>query len=362
MRGNYRFWEPGELAWYKRVALLPVDVAGALYAGAGWLNRKSYDWGLRRRRAIGCSVVSVGGLTAGGSGKTPAAAWVARELKRRGHQVVLASRGHRRRSGDSVQIVSDGRHFRATLDSAGDEPVLLAARSGGVPVIVGPDRVLVGMRAVSAFGADIVVLDDGLQHHRLARDLEILLVDGGQGFGNGRTLPRGPLREPLAALGRADAIGVVDGPVGPEAEAQIARRNPQAQRFEARRVASALRPLAGGPSVPPESLAGRRVGILAGIARPASLRRTLEELGAQVTQVRAFPDHHHYRAKDVRGLATELVWITTEKDALKILPRWVDGVDVRVLAIDLKVAEPHVFLRWLESKLLERARAKSQRR
>ena len=195
--------------------------------------------------------------------------------------------------------------MRATVEQAGDEPFVLAAHAPGVPVLVGRDRALVGQRALSAHGAEILVLDDGFQHHRLARDLDVVVCDGAQGFGNRWVLPRGPLREPLSALRFAAAVGVVDGPLSEADEAAIARFAPGARRFAARRRPLGLRPLQGGPLEPPESLAGARVGLLAAIARPASLRRTLEALGAEVVAERSFRDHHRYRPRDLAGLARQ---------------------------------------------------------
>jgi tetraacyldisaccharide 4'-kinase len=112
-----------------------------------------------------------------------------------------------------VEVVSDGRFVHGTRGHAGDEPMLLAAQAPGVPVLVGRDRGLVGLRAISAFGAEVIVLDDGFQHHRLHRDVDVLTFDGGLGLGNRRVLPRGPLRERSARSRARDAIGVVDGPL-----------------------------------------------------------------------------------------------------------------------------------------------------
>jgi tetraacyldisaccharide 4'-kinase len=335
----------------RRLALLPLDVAAWLYGAVAWLHRLVYRIGLRRPARLGCRVVSIGNLLVGGSGKTPTAAWLAAELRRRGHKVALASRGHGRRDREPVRVVSDGRFVHATSEQAGDEPLLLAAHAPGVPVLVGRDRALVGLRAISGFGAEVLLLDDGFQHHRLARDLEIVLFDGA-GLGNGRVLPRGPLREPRGALRFADAIGVVDGPLPAEDEALLRRLAPGALRFAGRRRPVWLRPLGGGTSTPPESLAGTEVGLLAGIARPEGLRRTLEGLGARVVVERVFPDHHRYRAADVADLVRHgVVWITTEKDALKLPASWTAGARVLVLGIELEVEAPERLLDWLEARL-----------
>jgi tetraacyldisaccharide 4'-kinase len=341
--------EPGPNA-ARRLLLAPLVPVSWLYALGARAAR-----GLRGRRfraptRLACRVVSVGSLVVGGSGKTPAAAWVAAQLRARGLRVALASRGYGRRSRERVTVVSDGRHVCASGRESGDEALLLAAHAPGVPVLVGRDRGVVGLRAIAAFGADVLVLDDGFQHHRLARDVEIVCFDGG-GLGSGHVLPRGPLRESIRALRAADAVLVVDGPLPDADAARIRAAAPRAAWFAGRRRPVSMRALGGGDAQPVESLRGRRVGMLAGIARPDSLRRTLAELGAEVVAERVFPDHHRYRARDLADLAGAELWITTEKDAGKILARWAHGADVRVLAIALDVEEPARLLDWLERRL-----------
>ncbi len=334
-----------------RVLLLPLVVPAWLWAAGASLHRGLYRRGWLRRRRLSCAVVSVGGLAAGGSGKTPLAAFVARALRSRGHRVVIASRGYGR-SGSGTIVVSDGRHVRSTPQLAGDEPLLLSAHAPDVPVVVARDRGLAGLHAVSVFGAEVVVLDDGFQHHRLARDVDIVAVDGAIGLGDGWVLPRGPLREPRGALRDADAIIVVDGPLEASEEERIGRLCPRALRVEARRRPVGWRPLCGGPLRPVAHLAGLRVGLLAGIARPASLRRSVESLGAYVVAERFFGDHHRWRPEDVRDLdATVPVWITTEKDAVKLVAPWAGDADVRVLVIEIEVEGEARFLSWLEQRL-----------
>jgi tetraacyldisaccharide 4'-kinase len=335
-----------------RLALLPLVPVSWVYGVAARLHRAAAARGLLARRRFAGHVVSLGSPMVGGTAKTPLAAWVARGLARRGRKVALASRGYGRSGREPVQIVSDGRFVRATADRAGDEPMLLAAAAAGVPVLVGRDRGVVALRALTAFGADVVVLDDGFQHHRLARDVDLVLLDGATGFGNRRCLPRGPLREPLRSLRYADAVVVVDPPLPAADEALLTRLAPSARRFEAHRRASGLRPLAGREAVPPAALQGCRVGLLAGIARPSSLRRSVEAQGARVVAERFFADHHRYRPRDLAGLADACeLWVTTEKDAVKLVPSWAGRADVRVLSLAVEVRDPEAFLDWVESRL-----------
>ena len=316
------------------------------------MHRSLYERGVLEGAAFPGHVLSVGGLLVGGSGKTPLAAWLAAALYERGYRVALASRGYGRRSRERVSVVSDGRHVRGRAEFAGDEPMVLVAHAPGVPVLVGRDRALVGLRALSLFGSEVLVLDDGFQHHRLKRSLDVLTVDGRQGFGNRRVLPRGPLREPLRALRRAHVIAIVDGPLEEEEEMVLDRYAPLAYRLIVKRRASSLRPLSGGEERSPESLAGLKVGLLSGIARPDAFRATAERLGAVVVAERHFADHHRYTERDLFGLARSApVWITTEKDAAKILPSWIPDAEAFVLILDLEVDSQRPFLDWLESRL-----------
>jgi len=333
-----------------RAALLPLDLAALVYRLGARLHRTLYERRLIEPRRLSCRVVSVGNLAVGGSGKTPLSAWLAARLHERGDRVALATRGYRRRARSGpVTVVSDGRSVYADLSRAGDEALLLAAHAPGVPVLVGRDRSVVGLHAVAAFGSDILVLDDGFQHHRLARDVEIVCFDGAFGFGNRRLLPRGPLREPPSALRLADAVVIVDGPLLATDAALLERAAPGLPQFQARRRPVGLRSLAGDRTTPPEVLAGERVGLLAGLARPDAFRRSLEGLGAEVVAERCFRDHHRYRPADVRSLHREAgIWVTTEKDAAKILPSWLPpATDLRVLLIELAMEEPERFLTWL---------------
>ncbi len=349
--------------------------AAIVYGGAARFHRYVMQKTAAQRGRPSCAVVSVGGLTVGGAGKTPVAARLAVLLAARGLRVVLASRGYRGGSREAVTLVSDGEHLHASLAKSGDESLVLASHAPGIPVLIGRDRRVVGHHAVSVFGAEILVIDDGFQHHRLTRDLDLVCVDGQAGFGNGRVLPAGPLREPLSSLRNADWLCLVDPAEAGEAAIRTslecmavatdagADRHPDVLRVRRRPVD--LTPLGGSrdspsdpgkspnqdnPNAPekdeaaivmrsPSWLRGKRVGMIAGIGRPGSLRQTLSDLGAEVVQEMIFPDHHAYRQKDFRSLtayAPEGVdaWITTEKDALKILPRWVTSVPVLVLRIE----------------------------
>lgn len=340
------------LARVARVVLVP---ASWLYGLGARLHRVFMRWTSGTRPRPACAIVSVGAMTVGGAGKTPLAARLAAGLRGRGWRVVLASRGYKGKARDPVTVVSDGSHVRAQASEAGDESLVLAAHAPGVPVLVGRDRNVVGHAAVSRFGAEILVLDDGFQHHRLARDLDIVSLDGRSGLGNGRVLPAGPLREPRSSLRHADWICLVDGEGGapPGAERWLAKLE-RAKRFvfRARRRPSALFSLDGQERRALGELVGRRVGLISGIARPASFRRSVESLGAVVVRERRFRDHHAFAPRDLRGLDPDVeLWLTTEKDAIKILPSWAPGVSIWVLQIELEIEDEAAVLAALESAL-----------
>lgn len=358
MSRRVRWLEEREEDGALRPTLFPHALLSVPYGLGARLHRRAYEAGWISRRHLSCDVVSVGSITVGGSGKTPLAAAVAAGLQQRGHRAALVARGYGRAENAGVTPVSDGRRLFGGAARRGDEPVVLAASAPGVPVVVGDDRGVAGLRAVALYDTDVLVLDDGFQHHRLARDVEILVLDGDFGLGNGRLLPRGPLREPLAALRRADALVVVDGPLREFDESRIAGFASGASRFEARRRIRGVTSLAGKEVRLPESLSGQDVGLISGVARPRGFRRTVEALGARIVAERSFPDHHPYRPRDLVGLGSECAqWLTTEKDAVKILPSWGGSERIHVVRTALEFEDDPVFFKWLEERLLAISKA-----
>jgi tetraacyldisaccharide 4'-kinase len=337
-------------AWRRGVprpwSWLLAPAAWAYRAGLG-AHRGAYRAGLRRATRLPCRVVSVGNLTVGGTGKTPLVELVARRLQEEGRRVLVLSRGYGRR-GAGTLVVSDGQRVLLDAATGGDEPVLLARRLPGVPVVVGRDRGRAGAWAVERLGADVVLLDDGFQHHRVARDAEVVCLDARSPWGPGRLLPAGPLREPPSALARAHLIVLTapeaGGDFGP-ALAAVRRQAPAATVALAvyepcglTRVVPGGLPEAAGDGAPAWA-ALRDVPVLAfaGIAAPERFAATLVRGGLQVRAVVAFPDHHRYAAPDLAHLEREAgrlgarALVTTEKDAVRLprpvaLPVWVAGV------------------------------------
>ena len=346
--------DEGEESLWRAAARLTLAPASWLFGAGTLLHRALYAHGALRSRALPIRVVSVGSLARGSAGVTLTAAWIANALHRRGHRVALAARGvgGARRARAAVLVVSDGRYVKSRFEVAGASAMILAAHSPGIPVLVGYDRFHVGVRAAAAFGTEILVLDDGFQCHPLERDVDVVAIDGPSGFKNRWLLPLGPFREPVRALCRTDAVGVIDGPLD-EKDAEVLQRfGSGAFRFAAHRRPVAVRPLRGGAADPPEVLDGAAVGLISELIRPTSLRTTVEQLGATVVTERNFRDHHRYGPKDVRYLFRNApLWITTERDAIRINPDWIGRADVRVLSIKLEVAQEGLLLDWLEASL-----------
>jgi len=266
-------------------------------------------------------VIVVGNITVGGAGKTPLTIWLAGQLGARGWRPGIVSRGH---GGDNAapRPVTAG----SLPSEVGDEPVLLRRRSG-VPVWVGYDRVAAGRALLAASpSVDVIICDDGLQHYRLARDVELAVFDG-RGAGNGWRLPAGPLREPLARLAGVAAVvcnGLPDDRIPPRLPRFDMRLQPGAfyRLDDPRQVCAA------------GDLAGRRLHALAGIGDPERFFRTLEALGLGFAR-HPFPDHHAYSAADL-AFAGDGVLLMTEKDAVKCAG--LTAAEAWVLPVEAEVA------------------------
>lgn len=325
-------------------ALAPLS---ALYGAALETRARLYATGRLASARVSCPVVSVGNLTFGGTGKTPFVEFLARRLRFEGKRPAILSRGYRRES-KGVVVVSRGDGPVVGPEVGGDEPVAMARRLPGVPVVAAERRVE-GARAALELGADLLLLDDGYQHLALARDVNILLLDAADPFGGGGLPPAGRLREPLSALSRADVVvftrvNRADPPA--EAREEIARRNPDAPVFTARLKSAGLWDESGSPVGLPRLAARRFIGVC-GIANPAGFAASLAELELRPEELFAFPDHHRYGRRDLERIRraadrTGSVWIvTTEKDAVKLEGRTL--LPVVTLRLDVEVAEPGFF-------------------
>lgn len=285
------------------------------YAALVGVRNHLYDRRLRHIEKLDRPVLCIGNLTVGGTGKTPLAGWLAGHLAGRGFRVAVLTRGYKGVAGQS------------------DEARCLRQALPGIEVVVDADRVRGGREAIDKFNAQILILDDGFQHRRLARDLDVVVIDATCPFGNGRLLPGGLLREPIRALARAHAVVISRTDlVGADELARVADRvatvlNP-AGRTDKPVVYAEHRPagLVGvdGQQIGLERLRGAAVAAFCGIGNPEAFFATLERLGAQLVQKKVFTDHHHYTERDVEELsdwasqAQAALVVTTEKDWVKL--------------------------------------------
>ena len=273
--------------------MLPLALVFRTLSG---LRRLAYVVGLARRRRFPVPVLVVGNITVGGTGKTPLVIWLARHLRDRGWRPGLVSRGYGGRAGRWPQQVRGD----SDVHMVGDEAVLLATATG-CPMCVGPDRPAAVEALLAHTDVDIVISDDGLQHHALARDLEIVVVDGVRRFGNGLPLPAGPLREPVSRLKRVDLV-VFNG-------------DGEEGAFTMRLVEPRLTHLHESQTRPLSSLAGARVHAVAGIGNPSRFFDLLRQQGLEPIE-HALADHHRFTAADLR-FDDGLPVLMTAKDAVK---------------------------------------------
>jgi tetraacyldisaccharide 4'-kinase len=351
--------------WYTLPATaLPGPARALLRLGAGL-----YATGLhhhqrqarQRRRQLPAFVISVGNLVVGGAGKTPMTLWLAHYLRSTGWNPAILSRGYRRKDAAVAKVPLTGPSFQG-VRQFGDEPVLMARKVNPVPIWVGKDRWQSGSLAVQNDHADTLILDDGFQHLALERNLDLVLLDAHNPFGNGALLPLGPLREPPAHLERADAI-VLTRAEDPEKSRET--RSKLAQWFPGKPVFSCIHRLTGftagldAQSIPLAALHGKAAVAFAAIARPESFYKLLRAAGIGVSRSFAFPDHHQYHEADMAMLMKAVkeshaaFLITTEKDMVRLLPEYQALTLATAVDIDF-LAEHQAFCSFLRNNLPSR--------
>lgn len=304
--------------------LLLSFVYGMVICLRNWL----YDTGLRAERNVERPVISVGNLTVGGTGKTPTTEWLVRWFIERGSRPAILSRGY---------CSKEGRN---------DEALLLATRLPDVPHRQHPNRFRAALDAIQLDAANVLVLDDGFQHRRLARFGDIVLIDATCPFGYGHLLPRGLLREPKRSLRRADAIVITRSDLVNQTELDALQRRldqiaPGVPQTTSRHVPTSLVPYPQGIPQPPEFLSGKHVGLFCSIGNPTAFRQTVEMLGASVVWTAEFPDHHWFTDADIEQIVRSdtpvQVFVTTEKDAAKLNGHWPSSVTLMVLHVEIEL-------------------------
>ena len=284
--------------WYRNSPLsLLLAPLGWLYCAASVVRRAAYRIGIAHGARVGAPVIVVGNISVGGTGKTPLVIWIARFLISRGLRPGIVSRGYRGRADHWPQQV------RADSDPVmvGDEPVLLA-RATGCPVVADPDRLRAARSLLAHAECDLILSDDGLQHLRMGRDVEIAVVDGIRRHGNGRCLPAGPLREPVSRLASVDMVVGNGSGIGSEFPMVVTARDAVTLAGEA--AGQPLERFRPGP-----------VHAVCGIGSPERFFATLERAGLTLMR-HPFPDHHHFTAADIT-FDDEIPVLMTEKDAVK---------------------------------------------
>ena len=322
-----------------RVLLGVLKCLSVVFAAVVSVRYALYRTGLLRRFPLGVQVISIGNVTAGGTGKTPVTEIFARTLASEGRKVAILSRGYRRKEApwwrrvftqviDPPLVVSDGRRVLLDASVGGDEPYMLASNLPGVAVVVDRNRVKAGRYAVKRLGCDTLILDDGFQYQKLKHSIEVVLVDSTNPFGNGNMLPRGILREPARHLKRADIIFLTKcrGDVSAVKD-QIRSYNAKADIVECNHSPRVLKDVWSRKEYPLSWLEGKTLCTLSGIASPKGFENSLRHMGAKVVWCERYADHHRYDSSEILYALNRTAdmgadaLVTTEKDAVRF-PRF----------------------------------------
>jgi tetraacyldisaccharide 4'-kinase len=320
----YRQLVSGERQKFADISLLAVlKLCAGLYAAIMRLRALAYKYRIIQVKRLPLPVISVGNITIGGTGKTPAVLLIARELIARGKRVAVLTRGYGGSLEGETRIVSDGKSLLLTPAEAGDEPCLLAASLPGLMVVMGSDRYRGGCLAIKERSPDCFILDDGFQHQRLHRDLDIILLDAALPFGNGWTLPAGFLREPPSAACRADFVILTRSN---DVAIEVAGLPEQIPLCRSSHTLTGYTLLSGVELHPFRKLQEKRIVAFCGIADPEAFFKSLESSGVQLVATLAFPDHSKYGAREMEALgrlkqqSRADCLLTTAKDAVKLTP------------------------------------------
>lgn len=306
----------------------------------------------QKQAKLPAKVISLGNITVGGTGKTPMACFLARYLQQQGFRTALLNRGYRSEKEDQAAIMSDGEHILLTPAVGGDEACLMARSLPGIPVLVGRKRSRSGQLAVDMFQSQILLLDDGFQHWQLYRDLDIVLIDGTNPFGNGYLLPRGILREPLYQLRRAGLIIITKADLADAQQLEhiyetVRRYHPHVPIAEAVHRPrwcisfadwNSFTARTACPSLP----RSQAVIAVSALGNPASFEETIRSFGYQVTDTMRYDDHHQYSQADLAAMvqkaqAQKAVLVTTEKDAVKMDASYIAAHDVPLYVLGIEI-------------------------
>ena len=359
-----------ERPWYVYILMGILRAMSYFYSFGLQAKLWMFKTGILSARKLDCCVISIGNITVGGTGKTPTAQRVAMMIKKMGYRVAILNRGYHSHWDKPIGVVSDGEKIYMTSYEAGDEAYLMAKMMPGIPVVIGRRRDVTGSYAVENLNAEVIVMDDGFQHWRLNRDMDIVLVDTQNLFGNGVMLPGGVMREPLSHLNRADIFLFTRSDRSSKLtrellEESIRRYNTKAPIVESIHHAKEFveitewhKGIQRNP-LPLEELKGKKVIVFSAIGNPLSFEQNVSGCGLDIVEAIRYPDHHDYGMLEMQYIderARELqaeALITTGKDAVKIptefiyynreIPLYVMNMDILITrneeAFDRKLKE-----------------------
>lgn len=310
---------------------------GRVYGAGARARAAAYQRGWLRRRHLGRPVISIGNLTAGGTGKTPLVRWAAERLSQQGFQPAILTRGYRREKGPDAIVIPPKEGRVPEPREVGDEAAWLARMLPQVPIGVSADRFHTGEMIAENYPVDVFVLDDGFQHWPLARDLDVVALDAMRGISDNEILPAGLQREPVSALERADVVVItraelVDAGRLEEFHALVRGVGPEVVMVEARNRLEYLRDVANGTEAPADTYEGQPVHGFCGIGNPDAFFRDLRLWGFDVVRESVFPDHHVYRDLNFARDGGVAAFLTTEKDAMNLAGVSLSAAGAPVLA------------------------------
>jgi len=356
--------ETKNLSLFQRLLLMVLSFLSFLYGITVFLRNQGYLHGLFTTKKLRVPVISIGNILAGGAGKTPTVLYLAELLKNRGYCPAILTRGYRRDGREKVTVVG----CDTSPAKAGDEPLLLARNLSGVPVLVGRDRFASGQLGIARFHPDVFVMDDGFQYLSLQREVDVVVIDASRPLVQA-LLPRGYLREPVAGLERADGFILTRiDQVSPEQleglEMYLKREFSGKRVFHSTYLPVGLVPysvwrkgLAHGESggFQVQEFIGKKAGLFAGIASPASVAKTLTGMGVYAVKVFRLSDHQPASIERIIDFSQEAreagaeILVTTEKDAVKLEDKPAGSLPLYVLPIELRLREGEdEFLNWIQ--------------
>lgn len=318
-----------------------------------------YNSGIMHKEKLPCCVISIGNITVGGTGKTPTAQKMAGIVKAMGYRVVILNRGYRSHWGKEIGVVSNGEKIFMTAYEAGDEAYLMAKTLPGIPVIIGKNRAVTGRYAVEKMNAEVIIMDDGYQHWQLERDLDVVLVDTLNMFGNGCVLPRGTLREPLENLSRGNIFLLTKTDQSSKLS-RIQLRNTIAKYNAGAPVVESIHHPKNFVEIADwykgisdnyrdlEELRGKNVMVFSAIGNPSSFEQTLSSIGLNILEAVRYPDHHDYGMLEMQYInerassLNAVAMVATAKDAVKIPTEFIYSdreIPLYILNMDICITE-----------------------